>query len=314
MSVTAPADAMLIELDFAHAGLAEPLFAGASYDRVFADAFFAGQQPGRVFVEAEQPAAAMLCRTYEYFFAGEPAPAIRRFVRDAPDEAHLFAPYPDLATARTGAMVGFYGMVAFTPAWHDALLADHGGRLEAIGRRTFRLPPAAIAAARTRAADVPEGMRVVPLDAASARRVDAVLDELIGLLWSGYQRFGEHGLGAAVVAGDAIASVAYAIATSEREVNLGVGTAGAFQRRGLATLACRACIALAGERGLRPTWDCDDANPASANLALKLGFVEEAPFLELAFPGRAGPPRSTGLWRADPHPLGRLWRRTEPTA
>src|SRR5262245_37575038 len=101
----------LIELDFANAGLARPLFAGASYDRVFVDAFYEGRQPGRLFVDDNaQPAAAMLCRTYEYFFAGKPAPAIRRFVLDAPREAELFAPYPDLATARTGSMLGHYGM------------------------------------------------------------------------------------------------------------------------------------------------------------------------------------------------------------
>jgi RimJ/RimL family protein N-acetyltransferase len=299
----------LIELDFGHAVGASQLFAGATYDRVFVDAFYESRQPGRLFVDdGRRPTAAMLCRTYEYFFAGEPVPAIRQFVRDAPREAGLFSPFPDLATARTGAMLGFYGMVAISAAWNHALLADHAGQLEVIGRRTFTLPIAAETWALAWPERVPAGVAVLPIDVDLAKRVDVELDELIGLFWSGYERFGRHGFGAVAMMGDEIASTAYTVATSAHEINIGVGTAERYRRRGLATLASNACIAMALERGLRPTWDCDETNPASADLARKLGFAEQPSFVELAFPHRAGPNAASGVWSPSPHPLGRRWQ------
>lgn len=301
----------LVELAPAHVERARPLFANATYDRVYADAFFEARQPGRLFVDdGGRPRAAMLCRTYEYYFAGEPAPALRRFVLDAPEEAQIFARYPDLETARRGTMLGFYGMVAFTAAWSEALIGDHAGRLERIGRRAFEFPPGAEAHVRGMVARIPDGYRVAALDRAFAERVDLELDEVIGLCWTGYEGFARFGFGAAVVTEhDEIASVAYTIGVSSREVNLGVGTAEVHRRRGLATLASAACVVQALDRGLRPTWDCDDLNPASADLARKLGFTEQPSFVELAFPRRAGPPLSRGRWKPTPDPLGTRWRR-----
>ena len=206
-------------------------------------------------------------------------------------------------------MLGFYGLVAISPAWPAAIEEEFAGSLETIGRRTFSFPSAAEAKAQAWPERVPAGYRVVPIDEARAKRVDIELDELIGLFWSGYERYGAHGFGAAALAGDELASVAYTIAVSEREINIGVGTADAHQRRGLASLVSSACIAMALDRGLRPTWDCDTINPASASLALKLGFVEEPGFVELAFPHRSGPPLSSGLWSSSPHPLGTRWQR-----
>jgi hypothetical protein len=35
-------------------------------------------------------------------------------------------------------------------------------------------------------------------------------------------------------------------------------------------------------------------------LALEIGFTEQEPFVELAFPKRAKPPQTAGLWTAEP--------------
>src|SRR3712207_4148218 len=65
---------------------AAPLFAEAWMDGAFIGAVFEGKTPGRVFVDdAERPTAALMCRTYEYFVAGNPgATALRAFIRYAP--------------------------------------------------------------------------------------------------------------------------------------------------------------------------------------------------------------------------------------
>jgi hypothetical protein len=44
------------------------------------------------------------------------------------------------------------------------------------------------------------------------------------------------------------------------------------------------------------TWDTDEPNIASADLALSLGFVEQPSFIEWSFPDRGKPKQSTGVW------------------
>lgn len=95
-------------------GRAEPLFESAWYDRAYIDAVFEGRQRARLFVDDPlAPRAELLCRTYEYFVAGDAAPA----------EAGVFAE--------------LYGYVPVGEAWERALLADYGSRLERIGRHAF---------------------------------------------------------------------------------------------------------------------------------------------------------------------------------
>ncbi|MCC6792649.1 MAG: GNAT family N-acetyltransferase [Thermomicrobiales bacterium] len=300
---------IVYELSSESRAIAKPLFSAATYDRVFVDAYFEGRQIGRIFVDDPQhPTGALLCRSYEYFAVGETVPALRRFIADAPQEVGLFQTLSSLEIARRNPTIAFYGFVAMTPAWNDALLEIHPG-LESIGRRAFRYPAADADQAIASAWDAPEGFTLHAIDEALARRIDVELDELIALFWGDYASFAAGGLGVCAMAGDEIASVAYAIAASETEANIGVGTVEAFQRRGLAGAVCRATIAQAIERGVTPTWDCDVPNTTSAHLALRLGFREEPSFIELAFPDRAGPALTSGLWTSQPSSTGRIWTR-----
>lgn len=300
----------LYELGPSHVSAARPLFADATFDRVFVDAFFEGRQPGRLFVDdPARPAGALLCRSYDYFLAGEPSTALRRFVRDAPAEAEVFAAFPDLAAARDAPTFGFYGFVPLTDAWRRTLLEDHR-ELEVIGRRAFRFDRVRAEHVRDQLGRAPDGIVVRPLDAELARRADEELEEPIAVAWTGYADFAIGGFGACALADGAILSVAYTTAVSDREANLAVATAEHARRRGLAAAVSAACIMLALDRGLTPTWDCDAENSASAHLALKLGFTEEPSFVELAFPGRRGPAQTAGAWTAEPDPAGRVWRRS----
>ena len=67
---------------------------------------------------------------------------------------------------------------------------------------------------------------------------------------------------------------------------IGIATAEKHQRKGLATLATRLCLAEAHRRGYqRVGWDCWTQNEASAATARKAGFtfIEEYPAVIIEF-------------------------------
>ncbi|MBA3337698.1 MAG: GNAT family N-acetyltransferase [Chloroflexia bacterium] len=265
---------------------AKPLFADARYDAAFLGAVFEGRQEGRMFVDDPcRPSAALLCRTYEYFVTGDATnAALRRFIVEAPAEARVFAE--------------LYGYVGLSAAWDAALRGDHGDRLDVIGRRCFRFPARGaerVAGWRER---VPPGVRVQPIDRPLAERIDEVLREGIGTTWGGYERFTANGFGLCALIDDQPVSVGVTAAVGWGEANIGVITAAAHRRKGLAWLVCAAYIKECQRRGLVATWDCDVSNTASRALALNLGFGEERSFSELAPPGRASLALSRGRWVA----------------
>ena len=262
---------------------AEPLYREAWADRAYLDSVFEGISPARVFVDdPEQPQSALMCRTYEFYLGGEPTPSMERFLAEAPAEADVFGE--------------FYGYVAFNDRWIAALDAAYGGRPNRIGRRSFTFPADGRALVSGWQDRVLAGIEVRELDLAGAQQADDELDEVIALMWGGYEHFLSHGFGFAAFDGPRMVSVTFTIGRSSREMNIGVVTDAAYRRRGLATLTSQATIERAIDLGLTSTWDCDTLNERSAALALKLGFVEGPPFIELELPQRAKPDQSTGLW------------------
>jgi RimJ/RimL family protein N-acetyltransferase len=189
-----------------------------------------------------------------------------------------------------------YGYVPTNDAWLAALRTADRLKLEEIPRRSFRLRAADASAHATWQKDVPPHVTVESIDVDLARRVDDELDELIGMFWGGYDAFVVGGFGRVAIIDDRPVSVVFANVVSDREYNVSVGTAKQHRREGLAKLVCRAIIAEGAARGLDLTWDCDDANKASATLALSLGCVEEKPFAELGYLARRVPDLSRGLW------------------
>lgn len=256
-----------------------PLFDAVWFDEAQIGAVLQGKQAGRVFVDdPDRPRAALLCRTYGFYPAGDPAnAALRAFVADAPAEADVFD--------------GRYGYMVDAP-WRSALLADGGNALTIIDRRAFRFPDDA----PTPNAVPPPDATVVAIDAPLAGRIDRKLGHLIGLFWGDHGRFGEGGFGFCTLVGESVASVAYAIAVSDRTANIDVETAHPYRRRGLAVLTSFAFVADCRRRGLKATWGCDATNPASAALAAKLGFVEDPPHFQLSPTAGAAKVRSQGRW------------------
>ena len=270
---------MIYELPPERFALAAPLFAPIWFDEAQITAALTGRQPGRLFADdPERPRAALLCRTYGFYPAGHPeSTALRAFIADAPAEADVFDT--------------LYGYMV-DDAWRAALLADHGDDLTVIGREAFHFPddvPVPVI-------EPPADVRLVPLDASLAKRVDDELGQLIGAFWGGYDAFSAGGFGSCALIDGAVASVAYAIAVSDRTANIDIETAAPFRRRGIATLTGTAFIAACRARGLTPTWGCDTANTASAALARKIGFIQDAPYTQLSPRQGVANVRTQGVW------------------
>ena len=265
-------------------------------DFAYVDAGLTGMSPARIFVDdPEQPTAALMTRSYEYFVGGEIATPLADFIRDAPSEVGVWA--------------DFYGFVAVDPAWNDRLRELHPD-LETIGRRSFRFDPANLERVRGWRDRVPLGLRVVPLTVELAEMADREMPGVIGKIWAGYDLYARLGFGALMLDGDVPVSICCAFGVGGGEANLGVTTIPAYRRRGLALTCSHACVEMTFDRGLIPTWDCDAPNVASGELARAIGFTEHDPFTELAFPNRAKPPQSTDKWSAEQGELGvTVWHR-----
>ncbi|MBK8031506.1 MAG: GNAT family N-acetyltransferase [Chloroflexi bacterium] len=260
-----------------------PLFAQAWFDEMYMEAVLLGRQPGRIFVnDLKTPTSAVMFRTYEYYLAGDPVQSLRQFLKDAPAEPGVFQ--------------NFYGWAPIGKPWEQALLDDFDA-LGYIGRLNFIWNNAPLMNWR---AALPDGASIVALDAALAQQVDAALNETIGAVWSGYDRFEQNGgYGFALLMNGAPASVAFAGAVGTKAVNIFVGTADQFHRQGLAKIVCSAFIETTLARGLLPTWDTDSANGRSRALAKRLGFIERDPFVEIGSYPRLPLTLSTGVWSSE---------------
>lgn len=285
----------IYELSPEHFHRAAPLYAGVVFDQPCYDSIFEGVQEGRVFVDhADAPTAALMCRSYEYYPAGVVSPALRQFIREAPDEADVFA--------------SFYRYVPLNEGWKAALMAD--APLEVIGRLNFQWQ-AGTPLPNWRA-ELPAGGRIVPIDAVLAQQLDRECYPVPFILydWGSYAAYETHGFGFALLVGDAIASTITAITTSKRHALVNIVTEPPFRRRGCAALVGACFVEACLERGLIPLWDSDDTNIGSIATARRIGFREAPPFVELALPNRAQLERSLQLWSSEPRSAGiTMWKR-----
>lgn len=289
---------IIYELPPALFNRAAPVFAPAWCDKPFMDAVLEGKDDGRIFVDrVEQPTAALMTRSYEYFVGGEPVGALRQFIQDTPAEPDIFQ--------------HIYGLVAVSDSWQIALLQDLGERVEIVPRRNFIWSSADVSGWREH---IPAGMMVLPLDSALAARVNTEIYHYAPLLtyfWGDTDIETRGQFGYCALVGDTLAGVCHSVTVSATQVNLGVETAQAFRRQGVGLTVCQAAIEAALQRGLTPTWDADGNNLPSVGLARRLGFVEDKPFSELATPNRVKWRLSEGLWTASTEENGvTMWRRS----
>jgi RimJ/RimL family protein N-acetyltransferase len=283
------------ELPFELFHLTAPLFEQAWFDEMYMKAVLKGRAPGRIFVDdPNAPTAALMCRTYEYYVAGDASnAALRQFIKDAPAEPGVFQ--------------ALYGYAPVGKAWEEAILADYDGQLISIPRHNFRWAGAAVMNWREA---LPDGARVVAVTRELAERIDREWHETLGLLWEGYDNYMRYAYGFVLMIGGELASMASSDSIGDRAVNIGVRTAPQFRRQGLARLVCSAFIEHTLERGLEPTWDTDGMNHPSRALAESLGFVEGQMFSQLSTPDYKPLVVNGGLWHEVAGEGGvRVWER-----
>jgi len=127
------------------------------------------------------------------------------------------------------------------------------------------------------AAPLPDGYRLQPIDAdLLANTKLAYLDNLLGELWQMWncpQDFLTFAFGYCVLHEESIACWCTAEYVSEMKCGIGIETAEAHRRRGLATAAAVAVVRESLSRGLTPHWDCLATNLPSNRVAEKVGFT-----------------------------------------
>jgi RimJ/RimL family protein N-acetyltransferase len=257
------------DLPFSKFQLAAPLLRQAWFDEAYIEMVLEGIQPGRIFVDRlDHPAAALLCHPYEFYIAGDCSPGspLRQFTKDNPAEPDIFHT--------------LYGYCGVSPAWETALVEDSGGLLKPVPRRNFKFRrPTPLLDWR---AFIPPHAALKRIDASLALQVDRDFHQSISRYWGKHQNFLERSYGFCLLVDGQVASLVDVPGISSHYANFSVVTAEAYRRQGSALLTCTACIEHTLEQGLIPTWDTDGTNLASAALALKLGFEEEAPFNQLS--------------------------------
>ena len=90
--------------------------------------------------------------------------------------------------------------------------------------------------------------------------------------WRSNADFLEKGKGYCVMYGDEIASVAFSAAISSEQVDIGIETAEAHRRKGLAVIAAKKMVAYVKSIDKEPVWDCNVANVGSRRTAENVGF------------------------------------------
>lgn len=113
------------------------------------------------------------------------------------------------------------------------------------------------------------------LQEAGLRNSEQVRAEL-QWMWPSEERFYAHGFGSAAIMPGEIVCWCTAEYLSADRCGLGIATAPAHQRRGVATATAAHAVAAALARGVRPHWECGQSNGASIRVAEKVGFVRVA--------------------------------------
>lgn len=128
---------------------------------------------------------------------------------------------------------------------------------------------------------VPEGCELLPIDATWLERL-RYRDSTVAFFGSA-ERTLEKGFGFCLVKGQELLSEAFAAAAGLGMIEIGTVTGEPYRRRGYAAICCARLVRECEARGYRTYWNCSKDNPASANLARKLGHQTEKTFRFLAW-------------------------------
>ena len=128
---------------------------------------------------------------------------------------------------------------------------------------------------------LPEGYELKEVDADILLKIFGNI--VPSIFWRSGKEFLEKGKGYCIMYGKEVVSVAFSAAVSSEQVDIGIETAEAHRRKGLAAIVARKMVAYVKSVHKEPVWDCNVANVGSRCTAEKVGFeiVAEHAFYKL---------------------------------
>ncbi|MBK8989339.1 MAG: GNAT family N-acetyltransferase [Chloroflexi bacterium] len=247
---------------------ARPLFTPLAHHLAI-ESILAGLTPGRVFVDdARRPKTAVAWFKRRLFLTGDRSrAAVNRALADLLTDVY----YPAMLASGLGN--GAFTLV-FTPGWERVMDVVLAGKEPLTGRRLcFRLDPARHAWEPA----LPPGFTLRPVDAdlladPTVVNREYVAEEMVSERPSAAD-FLAQSFGVCVLDGPRIVGWCMSEYNTGGRCELGIETADAYQRRGLARATATAVIREAVRRGYTEIgWICDADNQPSIAAAQKLGF------------------------------------------
>ena len=119
-------------------------------------------------------------------------------------------------------------------------------------------------------AALPEGFTLRRMDAALLPRVQGRI--VPAFSWETAEQFLENGFGWCAMDGETVAAAAFSAAVTDDAADIGIETAAAYRRMGLAKAAAAAVMQEAVTCGKTPVWACHEENIGSQKTVQALGF------------------------------------------
>lgn len=117
---------------------------------------------------------------------------------------------------------------------------------------------------------LPKGYEIKEVDAELLSKISGYV--VPSSFWESDEEFLEKGKGYCIMYGDEVVSVAFSAAVSSEQVDVGIETAEAHRRKGLAAIAAKKMVEYVKSIHKEPVWDCNVANEGSRRTAEKVGF------------------------------------------
>ncbi|MFD0712964.1 GNAT family N-acetyltransferase [Paenibacillus sp. GCM10027626] len=238
------------------------------FHNVFVYSVLERNQPGKVFVNRKtNPTAGIIVhRGGCYYVFGDRS--------DAEFNASLIAFLQERSNH-----ANFYDLYTSSAEWHNFLASALQGRVVQLTRTHYILNSSTELNEYT---EIPEDLRVLPIDKQSYDDYRTKIDATYDLLWESDQEYLQKAFGISIVATDGgFASVCNTFFVGGGYIAPDIITLEKYRNKGLVSVACTHFIQRSNSLGLTPYWDCDAGNEASNRLAQRLGFskVGDLPIL-----------------------------------
>jgi hypothetical protein len=198
--------------------------------------------------------AYMYARDFHFLGGDHTAPAAEAAVRAIPASTGIIIPYE---------------------TWAPMLRRIWGERLVSHTRTVFRPGQWDLGELDKRAKDLPEGFTMKRIEAGDIERYVELEDSFV-YNFASHEEFLAKGVGFGIEHEGRFVSGCSSFAIGPRKLEFEIQTHADYRRRNLAFAVASRMIAHCLNAGLEPCWDA--ANPPSAALAAKLGFVDPRPY------------------------------------